>query len=116
MPVAVYQLAAMNFILFVGLVIRDLSVAYIIGSFVFVTLLTVVIASNFKLFPVPTCLLTENIKYSLSELNNKATSMLDKLSVAQLGSETINTIVTVFIILKLDTVCSVLGLSSKLHT
>lgn len=85
-PVAVYQMAAMNFILFVGLVIRDLSVAYIAGSFVFITLLTVVLATSFKLFVVPSCLFTENIKYSLDELKNKATSMLDKLSVAQLGS------------------------------
>ncbi len=64
-PLALYCLALINIVLFIGIVIRELSVIYLIGSFVYITLLITLISMSFNLFNIPTEFFGQNVKFSL---------------------------------------------------
>lgn len=52
-PIAVYQLLFLNFVLFVGLVCRSFSLIYTVGTFVFVVLFLVSVGRLTRTFNAP---------------------------------------------------------------
>ena len=60
-PPALYHLILLNIVMFIGFVIKDLTVLYLFGSLAFVTLLIAAIGKISGLWQTPSELISENV-------------------------------------------------------
>lgn len=98
-PVAVYQLLFFNIILFIGLVIRDLSVLYLLGTLVYLTLLVAILSWTFGFIKVPDEIISLNVKYNVKEFESQIQSWVQYMAIEKMGKGAVNFVITVSILL-----------------
>lgn len=84
LPLNLYQLALINLILFVGLVVKELTLLYMLGSLVFVIMVLSLLCTLTGAMESPTFLISEEVSYRLNEIRDEAVNWLKK---RQLTSE-----------------------------
>lgn len=83
-PVALYQLVVINFVIFVGTVLRDFTILYISSCFVIVLASILLIAKLFNL-PTPSRIVSDNVEQRVIELRDKVTNQLQIISLESGG-------------------------------
>lgn len=61
-PPAIYHLTVINLVMFIGFVIKDLTVLYMVGTLVFIALLLTCISKASGLCDTPTELISQNVR------------------------------------------------------
>lgn len=94
-PAAVYHILFINLVLFVGLVLRDLSLLYILGCLAYVLGVVAIFSKVVDLWELPSELVSKSVRESVDENWQKLTSAVDRLTVSKLGEDMTSTVVAV---------------------
>ena len=95
-PPAIYHLAIINVVMFIGFVIKDLTVLYMVGTLVFITLLVAALGKVSQMWESPDELISENVRDRLKTIQDDFHNFVKLLDVKELESSSVNTIITVF--------------------
>ena len=94
-PIALYLLVMTNIILFIGLVYKELTVFYMLGSLIFVIMMITTIGCATKMWNNPTEIISENVKLRIEEGSLKLKEVLYSIDLKQNNSSSVSTLVTV---------------------
>ena len=94
-PPAIYHLVLLNLAMFIGFVINELTVIYMVGSLMLVVMLVAAIGKASGMWETPSDLISENVHHRLQELRADFQNLVKYLDVKELESTSVNTIILV---------------------
>ena len=98
-PPAIYNFAALNIVMFIGFVIKDLTVLYMVGTLVLITLLVAALGKVSQMWESPDELISQNVQDRFKEIQNDFHNFVKLLDVKELESSSVNTIITVLFLI-----------------
>lgn len=94
-PPAIYHLVIINIIMFIGFVIQELTVMYMVGTLLMITLLVAAVGKVSQMWDTPDELISPNVRDRFEEIRNDFHNFVKLLDVKELESSSVNTIITV---------------------
>lgn len=95
LPIALYHLVLINIILFVGLVIKELTLLYLFGSLVFMILLILAVSKATNLWVVPDQLISQEVTDRLNEMNEEWKGWIKYMEIRTEATSAISRVITV---------------------
>ena len=94
-PFPFYILVLINFVLFAGLVCKELTIFYMFGTLVFAIMLITAIGCATNMWNNPTEMISENVKLRIEGSAEKIKTILQSIDRKQNDSSSLNTLVSV---------------------
>lgn len=95
LPSALYHLVLINIILFIGLVWKELTLLYLVGSLVFVVLLILAVSKATNVWTVPDELISQEVVDRLNEINEEWKGWIRYMEIKSEASSAISRVITV---------------------